>query len=410
MPRKRLFAAVVPFLALTGAACPQNEPPPDVAPGFERKAMLANLADEVILPTLTRFEGASAALADACETWAAESPPGATSEARTNAQAAFHAAMDVWQEAEVMQIGPAGMTPPTTGSGGVMGGQGLRDRIYSWPSTNACAVDQQIVANEFRADGFFERKLVDVSGLDALEYLLFVEGEDNACAGPSTINSEGSWAALSAEQVWQRRADYCASASAYLERTATRLRNAWEPSGGDFRGQLVDAGASGSIYMSPAEALDALYAALFYVELTVKDRKLALPAGLHVDCLEESCPELAESRFAKRSKENIAANLRGFENLLLGRANADGPDGLGFDDYLREANAADLADRMAANIAALSAQLESFEGTLEDALVSDVEKVRALHGAVKTITDDLKSQMPSVLGLRVPEEGHSDND
>lgn len=402
----RVSALVVASSAfpLLGVGCqPGGEPPPVVAPGFDREGMLTNLADEVILPTLREFVTASEGLASACAAWAGADGEGAAA-ARTDAQAAFHRAMDLWQEAEVMQVGPAGM------AGTVMGGRDMRDEIYSWPSTNRCAVDEAVVAERGGDAAYFETQLVSVSGLDALEYVLFAPDDDNACPAERAINSQGTWDALGPAAIAERRARYCRGAAAHLVDDARALRDAWEPEAGNFRAGFVAPGRSGSAYDDPGDAIDGVYAAMFYVELRVKDRKLAVPAGLHVDCVQESCPELAESRYAKRSKENLAANLRGFEKLYTGLASDDDDAGLGFDDFLAEANAGELAQRMQQSLDDAQAAVDAFDGTLEDALASDVGRVRALHATLKTLTDDLKSQMPSVLGLRVPQEGAGDND
>ncbi len=400
---RRLPLLVVAALACASTGCPPEQSGPDPRDEL-RTRVLTSVADEIILPTLRSFADASETLADACAAWAAESPPGEASAARTSAQAAFHGAMELWQEAELLQVGPAGAM------GKVMGGQDLRDEIYSFPTTNPCGVDEELVENVFRDAGFFEREAVNRAGLAVLEYLLFVEGDANACAAARPINAEGTWTALGSDEIRQRRADYCAAASAHLVADAQRLRDAWEESDGDFRAQLVAPGGADAVYASPSEALDALYQAIFYLELVVKDRKLAVPAGLHVLCATESCPELVESPYAKRSKENIAANLRAFEKIFLGQADPDGSDGAGFDDLLADANAGELAEDMKADIDAAEAALAAFEGSLEDALVSDVERARALYATVKVVTDDLKTQLPSVLGLRVPQEGAGDND
>ena len=77
---------------------------------------------------------------------------------------------------------------------------------------------------------------------------------------------------------------------------------------------------------------------MFYVEVEVKDMKLAEPLGLSM-CTTETCPELVELRFSHRSLEAIRSNLRSFRRVFLG---ADpGMEGLGCDDLLRDVGAAD---------------------------------------------------------------------
>ena len=74
----------------------------------------------------------------------AQAPSSATLQ---TAQTAWHAAMDRWQEAELLQMGPlaAADTP---------GGLALRDQIYAWPNVNRCLIDQQLIAKTYEAATF----------------------------------------------------------------------------------------------------------------------------------------------------------------------------------------------------------------------------------------------------------------
>jgi hypothetical protein len=171
----------------------------------------------------------------------------------------------------------------------------------------------------------------------------------------------------------------------------------------DFAPTWKGAG-SGSSYANAQAAVDELFAAMFYVELRVKDRKLAVPVGLHVDCANEVCPDQVESVFAQRSREQILANLEAARAILTGG------EGEGFDDMLAALNGADLSTRMLADLDAAIAGFSAFEGTLQGALTTDRESVVALHDLVKAFTDDLKAEFVTVLNLRVPQEGAGDND
>jgi len=54
--------------------------------------------------------------------------------------------------------------------------------------------------------------------------------------------------------------------------------------------------------------------------------------------------------------------------------------------------------------------VEATPGTLEAAVEANPEQVMAAHAAVKGVTDLIKTQLVTVLNLRVPQEGASDND
>lgn len=374
--------------------------PPDN--DFDRRALLSSYTDRVVLPALRDFAREAADLEQAAN--ALQEALAASQPADTEigvARAAWRSAIDAWQTLEILQVGPAGS--PTM----VMGGLGLRDEIYSWPTVNACRVDQETVSGDFASADFFTRELVNTRGLDAIEYLLFDADTNNACSASVDINTSGSWNALvGTGGLPLQRARYAARASAEVTRRAVQLRDAWEPTLGNFAGQLTNAGLSGSQYSSAQDAVNDVFAALFYLELQVKDHKLALPAGLDPTCASDTCPELRESLWAHVSKEHIRANLVAAQRVFLGGDTS----GIGFDDFLRALGASALADRMATNLVAAIAAVDAIPGSFEDALASNPQSVRDAYIALKAFTDDLKSQFVTVLNLEVPREGAGDND
>lgn len=383
-----------------------NGPPveEDLVGGFSRSGMLASIGERVILPTYRAVAEEAAALEVSAEAYADALATGAadTATRAADAREAYHRTMSAWQRAELMQLGPAGSGITT------MGGQGLRDAIYSWPTVNPCRIDQVLVDERYEAPSFFEDELVNVYGLDALEYLLFAPGPDNACPPQLEIN-QGAWGMLGAEEVARRRAAYAARVAANVRAFADQLVDAWDPAKGDFLGVLGAPDRTDSPYSGPREAVDALFHAMYYVELEVKDMKLALPAGVSVQCPAETCPEDLESRFADRSRENVIANLEAFRALFLGNLEGEA-EGTGFDDFLAAVDAGPLAEQMDGRAAAALATAEALQVDLRTALAQDPESVRQLHADVKALTDLLKSQFVTVLNLSVPQEGAADND
>ena len=277
----------------------------------------------MILATYRDLTTAVTALEAATATYAADR----TEPNRTAAQDAWRTAMDAWQLAEVFQVGPAGV------SGVVSGGQDLRDEIYSWPLSNRCRVDQETVAAEFGSPELLAAELINVRGLDAMEYLLFTDDAANGCPADSPINLDGSWAALDADTLALQRADHAHALSQDVQRSVAVLVAAWELSAGAFVRELADAGNGSSVYATTLEGMNALTDAMFYVETETKDRKLAVPAGISLDCAAATCPDMVESLYAHLSRENVLSNVRAFERLHLG--DSPGTDAPGFDDILR---------------------------------------------------------------------------
>lgn len=369
---------------------------------FDRQALLRSYALQVVAPAHQGFDADAAALAGATASLADAIAAGTATDADwTAARAAWRDAMRAWQVLEVLQVGPAGSRTLR------VGGRSLRDEIYSWPAVNPCRVDQETASEDFASADFFTREAINTRGLAAVEYLLFDPDTANACAAAVDINAQGTWAALVAnDQVAGLRARYAARAAAEVSRRAEELVGAWDAAGEDFAGQLIGAGDADSIFDSAAVAIDEVFRALYYVELQVKDRKLAPPAGLHPDCLADTCPQLQESRWADASKDHLLANLIAAERVFLGGTSA----GVGFDDFLHAVGASDLATEMTNDLANAIAAVEAIPGTLTEALAADPTAVRDAYIAVKEFTDDLKSRFVTVLSLRIGQEGAGDND
>lgn len=373
---------------------------PDAAPGaVTRQQVLAQLATEVFVPSTATFATRATELQTAIDAWSAAS--GAEGEALDAARDAWRAAMQAWQFAELLRAGPAGEARSYAG------GEGLRDRIYSWPTARPCGVDQNIVAERYTDANFASAQLVNVLGLDALEYLLFYTGADNDCPSQVEINTAGSWAALDASELQRRRAAYAAVLAAQVADDGEALRAAWASDGGDFAGKLTAAG-DGAPYATAHEALEQVFHGLFYLDKVSKDLKLAIPTGLSPDCASASgCLDDLETPWAGFARESLEANLRAGRALFVG--GLDGDDGPGYDDLLVAAGASDLAEQMRADFDAAIAAVEGAE-PLDRLIADDLDAAQALHGHLKAITDALKSRFVSVLDLDVPASGAADND
>lgn len=339
------------------------------------------------------FRSAAAALSAAADAAAAD--PAELDEARD----AWIEAMDVWQRAELFQFGPVA---PATFPGGL----DLHDRIYSWPLVSRCLVEQTLVSKAYESPDFTATALVNQQGLAAAEYLLFYAGTDNACSAASSINSSGKWAALTHQELAAHKAAYVAVVSAAVAAQAEKLAKAWSPEGENFQAQLAHP-TSGTVYTSEQAALNAVSDALFYLEHTVKDAKLARPLGL-IDCTETSCPDALESKYAHHSKQHIRNNLLGFRMLVMG---CDDGEGVAFDDLLVAAGAKPVADKLVSAIdGALAAADAIAEDDLAVALSTERAHVENLHKAIKAITDVLKTSFTSVLDLDLPSRVEGDND
>lgn len=390
--RARVLLGALLAAALTKAACegdPAGTDPMDDLLG----SALADLGPEVVSPALADAASAFASLRSATEAWwDAEATDGEGDEEQEAARAAWWAAMEAWQAVELLQVGPAASSLADAA------GEDVRDAVYSWPTVNRCRVDQETVYENYADPAFFETALVNVTGLDALEVLLYSPAGENDCPSQVDVNADGSWDALGPEGVDHNRAAYAAVLAAELARRADELVAAWDPARGDFGAKL--AGEADSPYESRRAALNAVFDALFYLELMTKDRKLGYALGVGA-CADDSCIEDIESPIAGGSHVWVAANLRSARALYTGG------EGVGLDDLLVAAGAEALAAEV---LTRLDAAGQAAPAVTAPFNAADPAQVQALYDVVKGVTDLLKGDVATHLALQVPAEAAGDND
>lgn len=358
-------------------------------------ALLENVGPDVIVPALAETEAKALALDEALARLEATLNAGDDPAAdRVAAQDAWRAVMSSWQRVELMQLGPLGSSLTT------LGGEDLRDEVYSWPSVNPCRVDQVTADGSYAEDTFFTESLVNTTGLDALEHLLFADAE-NVCPAQVTPNSDGAWEALGQDEVARRRVDYARVLTAGV---LTALDDAQARFVEDGFSEALALNDPNTPYESEQQALNAVYDALFYLEIRTKDKKLATPLGLR-DCGETVCPDDVEHLPSGFAGPAIAANLAGFRALYTGH------DGAGVDDLLIELGHGDVNDAMIAGLNDADAAVAALgDAPLAELLVSAPETVLAAHDAVKVVTDLLKGDVATLLALQIPAEAAGDND
>lgn len=320
---------------------------------------------------------------------------------RNAARDAWKAAMATWQALEVMQLGPL---TDNTGA--------LRDTIYSWPVTNSCGVDQDVV---FADTGFLSngttpydltQRTPDRRGMDALEYVLFNEDLNHSCG----TNVPVGWSALT--NVKAARAKYAKLAAADVVAQAQTLLDKWNGTQG-FLAELTNPGSSTSRFTSVEAAVNVVSDALFYYEDETKDIKLAKPLGLKANACSttannQGCAQAVESPFSQTSKDNIKNNLLALQELFLGNEPGAATARLGFDDFLDQSGGD--SSLLKNGIAAAIPKVDAISGTLKTDVISDYASVKAAWDAAKVVTDQLKQNFLEVLKLNIPGSAAGDGD
>jgi len=377
-----------------GTGGPHCEAPSTANVAFSKQALIENFG-QCALAQYCLFDSLVPKLVSTTAAYA-ESPNETTA---LEAQTAWYYAMQQWQVAELMRFGP---TAPVMEPAG----QGMRDNLVAFPNANRCETDERLEDQSFLS-GDFTSFASGARGLGTMEYLLFFGGSSNGCSKFSLLNypAPGKWAALSADVIAERKRAYARAAAEDIAKTSKALLDAWNPPSSDgFAAQFFSAGKGSKLFPSEQTALNAVSHALYYMDKEVKDWKIARPAGLG-ECT-QNCATTAESLYAKTGSDNLRANLRGFRLLFEGCG--DNFTGLGFDDWLRNVGAGDVADRMLAAIANAESAMANFD--IDKAFVQDPASVDNVRKAFKAITDILKTDMMTVLNLERPMALEGDND
>ncbi len=408
------IGAVVLSACVDSSRDPEPVPPPQSeaqtpvqpvqAEEFDTPAMLANLADEVIVPNyeaLTRQTATLAAGDGPLASYCSAIGTAAENGTRAEAQAVWRRAMAAVQRTEMHVLGPA-----------LGNNEALRKRILSYADStlSTCGVDQAAVL-AMDADFAIATRSLNQLGFGALEYLLFNDDLGQTC--PPQVATVSRWDAL---DEGERRTARCELAMLVAEDAAdaaAAILAGWD----NYRSELLDPTATG-------DALQAITDAIFALDTLVKDRKLGIPTGIHDNCSSFSCADLVESPYSRNSLANIRENIASFQRLF------DGGDGLGFDDLITHEDFADVAQRFVDNSQAVIDLVDTIDTTLYDQVLAIDSATRetdcvnafadpdsesdlpacALVGRIKRITDDLKIDFVAIVNVSLPGSAQTDND
>lgn len=392
--RSVLVAALIGSAAMS--ACSGTGTKPDVpADGFDRRAMLQHVSANVLLPIQATFDAKAAVLPEAIEAHCNALDQGDANGKRAGVVTAWGEAIDAWQFADAVLIGPAAMNT-----------KDLRAKIYAWPLVAPCGLDRD-TASRWANPASYEvaKQPPNERSLAAIEYLLFNTDFSHTCpmepAGWSTLGPD----------VPRARCRHALDLARDVAARGAELYTAWRADGGNYVGELALAGDRASSIPTAQEAVNRVSDGLFFVDRVVKDMKLAEAAGIAANvcnAVQTPCLQEVELRYSDRLSYAIRANLRALHQAFTGKtASGDGPS---FDDFLRAVGQPELADRMTANLDAAIEKSDALPASFLTALQTNYPAIVATHAAVTAFTNDLKSQFLTVLALDIPDDVAADND
>ncbi|TAE22736.1 MAG: hypothetical protein EAZ92_15550 [Candidatus Kapaibacterium sp.] len=367
----RFFSlCLICLCAIFLTACPPNNPSQGgTNTGFDRKKMLEDYADKLILPNYTDLQTSVNELETAVHSFA--TMPSTTT--LTAAQAAWDKAYTAWQHCAGFDFGPADQPLGM-----------LSQELGTFP-TASNLIETAIRQRNFTTNNFQR----DTRGFPAMEYLLF---SDSTLAPP-------------AERVVMRFTSDTARASvlrAMMLDIKTKVGNVvviWKPVAGQpsYRNGFI--ANDGTNVGSGTSLLFNTFAGHFE---QLKNFKFGVPAGLRAGQTRAESQRV-EAYWSGQSLKFAKEHLAAVENVWAGKSKA-GQDFTGFEEYLNSVQGGkDL-------IASTKTQLTNTKNvlaaipattTLARSIESNASTVNAAFTELQKMTRFFKSDMSSLLGLQI---------
>lgn len=375
---------------------------------FDRSVLMTNVVDTIFIPnyqstaslaeTLSSESGSLANYCDAIGT-------GDETAAFAAVEGDWSALMDAVQKTEMHVLGPA-----------LRNDEALQKRIHSYSTGTlaSCALDQAVI--EAGNAGFqVANRAFNQRGMSAIEYLLFNTDLNHSCS--SQVAATSNW---NNENVNDRKIQRCELA----EQLATDIADAsntiyteWTEGDSPYRAEFL-------LEENRGDNFQLITDGMFYIETFSKSQKLMIPLGLDDKCSSSTCPDLIESPYMERSLRNIQINANEFLRIF------NGGDGVGFDDLINDEGYADITVRFQTQLNDVNNSIGGMTLSLSDQVAlaeadtSEQVCINAfanpeqdseiaacsLAGLLKKVTDDLKIEFVTIVGVAIPGRVQSDND
>jgi predicted lipoprotein len=255
-------------------------------------------------------------------------------------------------------------------------------KIDQWPLRVPVEDVEELLASDAAVTPAAVNQMgVNRKGLQVAEYLLFTPDALTALADA-------------------RRCEYLVSVGQELETRALELREAWDPAGNDFAGELSEAGRGRTAFADLHDAFSEVVNRMGFTLENLRTEKLLKPLGTTNGA---PAPDQVESRFSGRTLEDMRDNLAGIELLYFGDPTRSIP---GLDSYLNERGRS-YATQMRDDLSAIREAIDAIPEPMTEAVSSSRERIDAANDAVSNLQMLIQVDIINTLGLQV---SFNDND
>lgn len=344
-----------------------------ITPGnnYDRGAMLANYADNYIVPAYTEMAGKLAQLKTDVEAFVAA--PDVTK--LSTLRASWVQAYATWQGVEILEFGPEASIS-------------LRDFFNIYP-VSVTKVNTNISSGSYDLEQFVNK---DAQGFPALDYLLNGVGATDA----------DITAMYTTDAAANARKQYLLAVVNKMNSKIVAVKDAWATYKPGFTANTTtNAGGSLSVMTN---------AFMLYYERYVRSGKIGLPVGAMSGV---AAPGLTESYYYPTLSKDLAiAALNSVISWYEGRGYNNGADGQGFKDYLTAVATKDnsgklMADVISTEFAEAKAALAAMPSPLRDAVTNNRAGVLKVYEEMQQLVPLLKVDMVSAFGISIT---YTDND
>lgn len=344
------------LLILVLFACDDDNSADDTV-DFDRAALLADAADNLIVPNFETLQSSVATLSGAITAFAETS----TEQNLTAARTAWMQAVTDHQHCTAFGFGPADLLLGT-----------YAEVLGAFP-VNEASVEDNIVNPDFNLSGTFA---TNIRGFFTIEYLIFGNGPSDA---ELVANFD------------QARKDYLLLIMDELKTTVDDIVSEWNTS---YRAEFVSSDGT-----SAGSSISQYYNEFVKDYENLKNFKLELPAGLTAG-QEEVDPALVEAFYSGISRDLIVEQFENTKNIYFGRTRA-GQEITGFDDYVNAVvGGPELVRTTTEAVSGIDAAIANLpQGRLSDNIESNT--VVVLRDLLQDNTANFKSSMSSLLGISI---------
>jgi len=277
---------------------------------------------------------------------------GATEAELTAARATWKQARQAWEQSEAFLFGPVSTN-------------NIDPRIDTWP-VNFNDLNNQLASEATFTEDYVNSLDDALKGFHPIEYLIFGENGDKQAADLSARDME-----------------YLTALALNLKTLTAEANDAWKPTtSGNYATVFTTAGKGSAIYATQLAAYAEVVNAMAGICDEVANGKLEEPFAA-------KDPSLEESPFAQNSIIDFTNNIKGVQDVYLGKYNADGK---GLEDIVRQYNLqldSDIKTKLDAAIDALGKITDPFG----QAITTQPMQIQAAQAAINDLKDIIDNDL-----------------